>query len=45
MIYLPRYFVIKDGYLLYYPDTEKKDLEKRKCLNVHPKVAIIWVIN
>ncbi|XP_062596984.1 pleckstrin homology domain-containing family D member 1-like isoform X1 [Saccostrea cucullata] len=35
-----RYFVIKDGFLLYYPDTEKKDLEKRKCLNVHPKGII-----
>lgn len=35
-----RYFVIKDGFLLYYPDTEKKELEKRKCLNVHPKGII-----
>ncbi|KAJ8309171.1 hypothetical protein KUTeg_014045 [Tegillarca granosa] len=32
-----RFFVVRDGFLLYYPENEKKEMDKRKCLNIHPK--------
>lgn len=35
-----RFFVIKDGFLLYYPENEKKAFEKRGTFNFHPKGVI-----
>ncbi|CAC5418898.1 unnamed protein product [Mytilus coruscus] len=32
-----RFFVVKDGYLFYYTEQERKDMEKRKCISIHPK--------
>lgn len=32
-----RFFVVKDGFLMYYPESEKRDFEKRKCANYQPK--------
>ena len=35
-----RFFIIKDGFLLYYPDNERKEFEKRKgYFNIHPRVS------
>ncbi|KAK3094071.1 hypothetical protein FSP39_023852 [Pinctada imbricata] len=36
-----RFFLVKDGYLFYYPESERKEMEKRKCLNIHPKGKIL----
>jgi hypothetical protein len=33
--------MVKDGFLLYYADGEKKEIEKRKYFNIHPKVSFI----
>ena len=38
---LLRFFIIKDGFLLYYPENEKKDFEKKQHFNIHPKVIRI----
>lgn len=35
-----KFFVLKDGYLLYYNEHEKKAFEKRGYLNIHPKGAL-----
>ncbi|GAB6021701.1 pleckstrin y domain containing, D (with coiled-coil domains) member 1 [Chamberlinius hualienensis] len=35
-----RFFVIKEGFLLYYPENERKGFEKRGHLNIHPKGVI-----
>ncbi|XP_074660785.1 pleckstrin homology domain-containing family D member 1-like isoform X2 [Tubulanus polymorphus] len=35
-----RFFVVKDGFLLYYADSEKKEAEKRRHFNIHPKGVI-----
>lgn len=32
-----RFFVLKDGYLLYYLDSDKKDFDKKQYINLHPK--------
>ncbi|ELU12925.1 hypothetical protein CAPTEDRAFT_155422, partial [Capitella teleta] len=33
-----RFFVIKDGFVLYYPDNERKEFERKKgCFNIHPR--------
>ncbi|KAL3873386.1 hypothetical protein ACJMK2_036514, partial [Sinanodonta woodiana] len=40
IISLSRYFVIKDGWLFYYAETEKKDIGKRRFFNTHPKSAV-----
>lgn len=32
-----RFFVLKDGYLLYYLDGDKKDFEKKQFIHLHPK--------
>lgn len=32
-----RFFVIKDGYLFYYTDQDRKEMDKKKCINIHPK--------
>lgn len=35
-----RFFILKDGYLLYYPENEKKEIDKRQYLNIHPRGII-----
>ncbi|XP_033736322.1 pleckstrin homology domain-containing family D member 1-like [Pecten maximus] len=35
-----RYFIIRDGFLCYYQESEKKEMEKRCCINIHPKGII-----
>ncbi|XP_060081660.1 pleckstrin homology domain-containing family D member 1-like [Ylistrum balloti] len=35
-----RYFIIRDGFLFYYQESEKKEMEKRSCINIHPKGMI-----
>lgn len=32
-----RFFVIKDGFLFYYTEQERKEMEKRKVISIHPK--------
>ncbi|XP_025104255.1 pleckstrin homology domain-containing family D member 1-like isoform X3 [Pomacea canaliculata] len=32
-----RFFLVKDGFLMYYADNEKKEYEKREFFNIHPK--------
>lgn len=39
-----RFFVIKDGYLFYYTDQDRKEMDKKKCINIHPKVSLILKI-
>jgi len=41
-VLLFRFFVIRDGFLLYYQENEKKDMERRGCLNIHPKVNLTF---
>lgn len=38
--WMKRFFIVRDGWLLYYPDTEKKDFSRRNVFNTHPKCAI-----
>lgn len=38
--WMKRFFVVRDGWLFYYPDTEKKDFTRRNVFNTHPKCAI-----
>jgi len=35
-----RFFLVKDGYLMYYDANEKKDYDKRDFFNIHPKGAL-----
>ncbi|BFZ12420.1 hypothetical protein BsWGS_15459 [Bradybaena similaris] len=35
-----RFFLVKDGFLMYYDANEKKDIERRDFFNVHPKGVI-----
>ncbi|XP_013400797.1 pleckstrin homology domain-containing family D member 1-like [Lingula anatina] len=35
-----RFFIVKDGFLLYYSEVEMKDLKKRKRFSIHPKGAL-----
>lgn len=35
-----RFFIVKEGFLLYYPESEKKSFAKRGYLNIHPKGVI-----
>ncbi|XP_055879168.1 pleckstrin homology domain-containing family D member 1-like isoform X1 [Biomphalaria glabrata] len=32
-----RFFLVKDGFLMYYDANEKKDYERREFFNIHPK--------
>ncbi|XP_076442004.1 uncharacterized protein LOC143281009 isoform X2 [Babylonia areolata] len=32
-----RFFLVKDGFLMYYSEHEKKEYEKREFFNIHPK--------
>lgn len=34
-----RFFLVKDGFLMYYDVNEKKDYERRDYFNIHPKVC------
>ncbi|KAL4239159.1 PH domain [Mactra antiquata] len=38
--WMRRFFIIRDGWLFYYPETEKKDILKRHHFNIHSKAAI-----
>jgi len=33
------FFVIRDGFLLYYPESERREYEKNQSVNFHPKVV------
>lgn len=33
-----RFFIIKESFLLYYSESEKKNFETNKYFNIHPKV-------
>eukprot|EP00118_Oscarella_pearsei_P020179 m.218008 g.218008 ORF g.218008 m.218008 type:complete len:495 (+) comp39887_c0_seq9:206-1690(+) len=35
-----RFFIIKEGFILYYPEAEKKAFEKSHHFNIHPKGVI-----
>nr|XP_020478515.1 pleckstrin homology domain-containing family D member 1 [Monopterus albus] len=35
-----RFFIIKDGFLLYYAESEKKNFETNRYFNIHPKGVI-----
>jgi hypothetical protein len=35
-----RFFIVKEGFLLYYSESEKKAFDKRGCFNIHPKGVI-----
>lgn len=35
-----RFFIIKDSFLLYYAENEKRSFETHRCLNIHPKGVI-----
>lgn len=35
-----RFFIVKEGFLLYYAENEKRDFEKRRFFNIHPKGAV-----
>ncbi|CAG5117722.1 unnamed protein product [Candidula unifasciata] len=35
-----RFFLVKDGFLMYYDANERKDIERREFFNVHPKGVI-----
>uniref|UniRef100_A0A8C6S1H4 Pleckstrin homology domain containing, family D (with coiled-coil domains) member 1 n=1 Tax=Neogobius melanostomus TaxID=47308 RepID=A0A8C6S1H4_9GOBI len=34
------FFIIKDSFLLYYAENEKRNFETNRCLNIHPKGVI-----
>ena len=33
-----RFFIILDGFMLYYPESEFRDFEQKHHVNIHPKV-------
>eukprot|EP00057_Strongylocentrotus_purpuratus_P003494 XP_003726778.1 PREDICTED: pleckstrin homology domain-containing family D member 1 isoform X1 [Strongylocentrotus purpuratus] len=35
-----RFFIIKEGFLLYYSESEKRDFERKQHFNMHPKGVI-----
>ncbi|XP_023718303.1 pleckstrin homology domain-containing family D member 1 [Cryptotermes secundus] len=35
-----RFFIVKEGFLLYYSESEKKVFDKKGCFNIHPKGVI-----
>lgn len=39
-IHLPpfRFFIVKEGFLLYYPESAFKAFERSRHFNIHPKV-------
>ena len=37
--YIFRFFIIKEGFLLYYAENEKRDFERKRFFNMHPKVS------
>lgn len=38
--YLNRFFIIKDSFLLYYAENEKRNFETNRYFNIHPKVSV-----
>lgn len=37
---LNRFFMIKDSFLLYYAENERRNFEANRYFNIHPKVSI-----
>ncbi|XP_071502171.1 pleckstrin homology domain-containing family D member 1-like [Diadema antillarum] len=35
-----RFFIVKEGFLLYYSESEKRDFERKRTFNMHPKGVI-----
>ncbi|XP_072023741.1 pleckstrin homology domain-containing family D member 1-like isoform X2 [Amphiura filiformis] len=35
-----RFFIIKEGFLLYYAENEKRDFERKRFFNMHPKGVV-----
>ncbi|XP_052275036.1 pleckstrin homology domain-containing family D member 1-like isoform X2 [Dreissena polymorpha] len=38
--WMKRLVVVRDGWLLYYPETERKEVPRRQFFNIHPKAAL-----
>ncbi|XP_045186959.1 pleckstrin homology domain-containing family D member 1-like isoform X2 [Mercenaria mercenaria] len=38
--WMRRFFLVRDGWLFYYPETERKDFPRRNFFNVNPKAAL-----
>lgn len=36
---LTRFFIVKEGFLMYYPESEAKTFERSHHFNIHPKVC------
>lgn len=36
-----RFFIIKDSFLLYYAESEKRNFEINSYFNIHPKVSTL----
>lgn len=36
-----RFFIVKEGFLLYYPESENKAFERAHTFNIHPKVSLL----
>lgn len=34
-----RFFIIKDSFLLYYAESERRNFETNRYFNIHPKVS------
>jgi hypothetical protein len=39
-LFSSRFFVVKEGFLLYYSESEKKVFDKKGYFNIHPKGVI-----
>lgn len=35
-----RFFIIKDSFLLYYAENEKRNFDTNRYFNIHPKVSV-----
>ena len=45
-VHLPfpaRFFIVKEGFLLYYPESENKAFERAHTFNIHPKVSFVQI--
>ena len=36
-----RFFIVKEGFLMYYSDNEEKQFDRSHHFNIHPKVCIV----
>jgi hypothetical protein len=39
-----RFFIVKEGFLLYYPESENKAFERAHTFNIHPKVLRLFLL-